>query len=49
MSQGYLYLKENPKFLSFSPYRGFLDLLHTPLHAASEHGTQKQADKMGGF
>jgi len=49
MSQGHLCLKENPKFLSFSPHRGFLDLLQTPLHAASEYGTQKQADNMGGF
>jgi hypothetical protein len=42
MSQGHLSLKENPNFLPFLPHRGFLDLLQTPLHEASEYGTQKQ-------
>jgi hypothetical protein len=49
MSQGHLCLKENPKFLSFLHHRGFLILHQTPLHGASEYGTQRQADNMGGF
>jgi hypothetical protein len=49
MAQSHLCLKENPKFLSFLLHTGFFYLLQTPLHGASEYGTQKQANNIRGF